>query len=311
MFDSVYSIETAILYLICGTILTISSFTVLFIFLCYKELRKGIYGMVIGTTLSEIYIGIHSVINAIVGLTSSDKTVTNACKIEAFLCVFFFTCWCLQNICIMILFVNRQLKRNSLAYFLHFLSIGLSFLLSALFYSNDLLGRSFNDSCFIIKSSNYAVIILASIFIFLFVLSIAYNIWYFICRDTSKDRSFINGYNYFILATSIFWLFMVTHVILISFFDIYSHKLSIMTIVMNNMCYLFISISRLRIEYIPLVLNGGPSNSKIINFLNYITCRNRLPKFKDIKKVLNVKFISSNINDTTDTIYSVMRTTEQ
>jgi hypothetical protein len=315
MFDSITQVETALLYIICGLILFISSFTVLVVFICYKELRHGIYSMIIGTTASEMYLGLHSITNGIYGLTRDDHSPINEiyCKTEGMFTVFFWSFWSILNISIMILYVKRKLKHSQLSRFLMVMSISVAAILAFLSYINGDTGISFSKTCFITPNKDLSTLLLAFLFYLQFAVSIIFNIWFFFCRDTSTDRSFINGYNYFLLITSCFWLFLVTHLVLVCFFDINNKILYYLALFLTHFCYIYMSIFRLQIEYVRIVFSQGPTTYKSLNCIFIVMGCYSKPKFKDIKKVLNIKYIESEgqINDTQDTIYShIMKSTD-
>lgn len=308
MFDSITGVETALLYIICGLILFISSFTVLVVFICYKELRHGIYSMIIGTTASEMYLGLHSITNGIYGLTRDPNTPINEiyCKTEGMLTVFFWSFWSILNISIMILYVKRKLTHSKLSRFLMAMSISVAAILAVLSYINDATGISFSKTCFITPNKEFSTFLLAMLFYLQFTLSIIFNIWFFFCRNKSTDRSFINGYNYFLLFSSCLWLFLVTHLVLVCFFDINNKVLYYLALFLTYFCYLYISIFRLQIEYVNIVFSQGPTTYKSLNCIFIVLGCFSKPKFKEIKKKLNIKYIESQgqINDTQDTIYT-------
>jgi hypothetical protein len=170
---------------------------------------------------------------------------------------------------------------------------------------NNTVGLSYAGTCFITSKGEYNVAVLGFIFYTLFLLSIVFNIWFLKYRDTSKDRNFINGYNYFILFTSFMWLPLVTHLILFCFWQINFEPLYYTALIFTHLCYLYISLFRLQIEYIQIVLSQGPSRLKWVNSILFLLGCYKKPKFKDIKRVLNVKYIETGqINDTQDTIFS-------
>jgi hypothetical protein len=315
MFDYINQVETALLYIICGLILFISSFTILIVFICYKELRHGIYSMIIGTAASEIYLGLHSILNGIYGLTRDPADPINEiyCKTEGMLTVFFWAFWSTLNISIMILLVKRKLKHSQLSKFLMGISILIAAILAIFTFINDAVGVSFAGTCFISKNDDYSTLLLVILFYTQCGLSIIFNIWFFYCRDTSKDRSFINGYNYFLLITSSLWLFLVTYMVMLCFFDINNKFMYYLALFLTNICYIYISVFRLQIEYVPIVFSQGPSNYKFLNCIFIVMGCSKKPKFKEIKRVLNIKYIETpgQINDTQDTIFShIMKTTD-
>jgi hypothetical protein len=213
MFESINEVETAVLYIICGLILIISNVAVFTVFICYRELRHGIYGMVLGTISSEIYLGLHALMAGAYSIYRNATTPMNMvfCKLDAMLTVFFWTFWTMQNFSIMILFKRRKLEHSKLSKVLFFLSITTSFVLSALLYINDDVGISFSGTCFINKNSQITTAILSGIFYFVFIATVLFNIWFLYWRDPSKDRNFINGYNYFLLITTLISTFTTTY----------------------------------------------------------------------------------------------------
>ncbi len=308
MFDSINEMETQIIYLLSGLILFLSSLSAFIVFICYRELRHGIYGMVLGTTASEAYIGLHSLISAIYSIYRNNTTPINMvyCKVEATLTVFFWTFWMTLNLCIMILFVKRKLEHSKLSRILFLFSTFFSITLSALLYMNDAIGLSFSGTCFIKKNTDFSTAVFASLFYLVFISSIILNIWFFFCRDSSKDRNFINGYNYFLLITSILSFFLNTYLLLLCFFDIDSIVLYYFSIIMTPICFIYISAFRIKIEYVQIMFSTGPTRYKSCNCLLFFLGMAKKPKFKEIKKVLNVKYVENTgrINDADETIYS-------
>lgn len=315
MFDSVTEIETALLYIISGSVLFVSSSMVFLIFICYKELRNGVYGLILGTTVCEVYFGIHSVINGIYGLTRTNNWKINMvyCQTEAMISVFFFNFWCFQNILTILLLVKRKLKRIKLTNLLTILSLLFSAIISIVMYLDNTLGESISDTCFISNVANFSTLIIIILVSLLFIFSVIFNIWFYFIRDTARDRSFINGYNCFIFFTSFLFMFVILHMVLISFFNLNSKAIYYIALSFTHMAYLYISYFRLQIEYVRIFLSQGPSASKIVNcFFFVFTCCSSKPKFKNIKRKLNVKYIETgNINDTDDTIFSqIMKTSD-
>ena len=139
------------------------------------------------------------------------------------------------------------------------------------------------------------------------MIAVIFNLWFCYCRDTSKDRSFINNFHYFVLITSFLWLFLITYTLL-SNFDTENKVFYYLALFNTNICYLVISFYRINIEYVKIVLAQGPTNSRFVNCFLFLFGFYKKPKFKEIKKVLNVKFVESgHINDTNETIFSVIK----
>ena len=67
---------------------------------------------------------------------------------------------------------------------------------------NNSLGVSEINSCFISKDANYSIIFLTVLVLLVLVVCISYNFWFYRLRNSTKDRSFINDYNYFIFFTA-------------------------------------------------------------------------------------------------------------
>ena len=301
-------IELSILFLICGSILFFVTLVVFIIFIGYKELRQGIYSILITTTLCEIYIGLHSIINAINGFTNKSST-DFFCYLDAFLTVFFLGYWLLHNFSIMFLYFTRQLDSNRLIKYLHIINLILASLLSISLHLTDSTGISFCNTCFLNKSSNISVALAIGLVYTFFLVSILYNLWFFCFRDSSKDRNIINGFNYFVLITSINWCFLVTNISMIGFFNTISNTFNYIVVVVMNLSFLYISYFRWKIEYVQIVLKNGPSYYNIINAFLFLICIFRRPKFKDIKKVVNVKVL--NVTDLDNTILSHIRKTSE
>jgi hypothetical protein len=301
--ETLNHIAIAIIFFLCGLFLFLSSLVVFVIFIGYRELRTGVYSIILLTTLSEIYFGLHSIIGSIsgiVGRTSADLF----CKIEAGLSVFFILNWCFQNLNLMLLIYMRKLGKTKFGKYLHLLTFIFSGLLVALIALDDSLGLSFYHSCFIKhQTKSLSVAFLIGVMFSLLLISLLYNLWYLCFRDKSVDRNIINSYNYFILLSSLAYFTFALDNALMNYFNIYSQAFNIVVIFMLCFCQIYIGYFRLQIEYVQVVLKSGPVNNRFLNALLLLICVYKRPKFKEIKKVVNVKFVS-NLNETENTIYS-------
>lgn len=308
MFESLTEVETAIIYLIIGLILFFSSLSVMIVFICYKELRHGIYGMIIGTFASEVYLGLHLVINGASGLTNSNETHLNSflCRFDGLTTIFFSCFWCTQNICIMYLSYERKLLYTKLTRISLFFSLMISIAISFISLFSTDLDAAYSDDCFIANvSSKSTILIVFSLFSIKFILSVLYNVWFFSYRDTSKDRSFINGYNYFLIVTSFLLEIFIFYALMLHLFGINSVALRYISFSCFFICCAYISYSRMQIEYIQILMSLGPSEWRIINLFKFLGCCYIKPKFKDMRKIMSVKLIAQhNQPDVDETIFN-------
>jgi len=293
--------------IIIGFILFFSSLCLMILFLCYKELRHGVYGMIIGTISSEVYIGFHLILNGFSGVISKNKEFFNSkyCDFDGAFTVFCFCFWCTQNICIMFLSIKRKLTDSKLTKILFFFSFTSSIIVAFIsFMANDI-GTSFGDTCFISKIDGFTLVLIFILFSFKLIASVTYNFWFYVYRDTSKDRRFINGYNFFLIITSLLISIFLIDVIIVYYYEIKSKPMNYVGVISFFICCLYISYFRLKIEYFTIFLEIGPTKYKILNLFMFLGCCYRKPKFREIKKFLNVKLIiQPNTPDLNDTIYS-------
>jgi hypothetical protein len=300
--ETINHIITALFIFICGIFLFFTSVIVFIIFIGYKELRSGVYSVIIAATFSEIYLGFHSIMNAINGF--ADRTeVDTICKVDSALSIFFIQNWCFQNFSIMFFIYIRKLEKSSWTKYIQVMTFVISGLSVALVALSDSLGLSFLHTCFISQSNSYSVALVLGIMVCLFLIALLYNLWYWCWRDRSLDRNIINSYNYFILITSTAYFILAVNIGLTNFCGISIKEFNISVIFILGACQLYIGYFRWRIEYVQHVLKSGPTKSNIVNGFLLLLCMYRRPKFKDIKKVVNVKFIN-NLNDSENTIYS-------
>jgi hypothetical protein len=307
MFESLTEVETAISYLIIGLILSFSSVSVMIVFLCYKELRHGIYGMIIGTFASEVYLGLHLVINGASGLINTNEKHLNSflCRFDGLTTIFFSCFWCTQNIFIMYLSYKRKLVLTRLTQISLFFSLIISLAISFISFFTTDLDTSYSDDCFIANiSSKFTISIVFALFSIKFIFSILYNFWFFFYRDTSKDRSFINGYNYFLIVTSFLLEIFIFYALMLHLFGINPVAMRYISFISFFICCVYISYSRMQIEYIQILISLGPSEWRIINLFKFLGCCYTKPKFKDMKKVLNIRLIiQPNLADLDETIF--------
>ena len=133
--------QNFVFYIFCitiGFILFFSSLCVMILFLCYKELRHGVYGMIIGTISSEVLIGFHILLNGFFGIffLKKESNNPNYCDFDGAFTVFCFCFWCTQNICIMFLSIKRKLTDSKLTKILFFLSFTSSITMTFISFMN-------------------------------------------------------------------------------------------------------------------------------------------------------------------------------
>jgi hypothetical protein len=301
--ESLKHIITDIYIFTTGAILLYTSLVVFTIFISYKELRSGVYGIIIATTFSEIYLGLHSVINAINGLFNRMEA-DSFCIADAAITTFFLILWCFMNLSIMMLIYLRKLERSKWGKFVHLTAFPLALLITLLVYVNDGLGLSIFHSCFVDNNTESASVALAlGIVMSVCLISLLYNFWYLCFRDKSIDRNIINSYNYYILLTSFSYTVLAVNIGMNNYFHINSKEFNLTSIFVIGLCQVYTGYFRWSIEYVQVVLKSGPSKNKLLNGLFLLTCMYKRPRFKDIRKVVNVKFVR-NFNDSENTIYS-------
>jgi hypothetical protein len=299
-----------VFYIFCitiGFILFFSSLCVMILFLCYKELRHGVYGMIIGTISSEVLIGFHTLLNGLSGIFSMNKETINPkyCNFDGTFTVFCFCFWCTQNICIMFLSIKRKLTDSKLTKILFFLSFTSSIIVAFISFNAYEEKTSVGETCFMSNFDGVTLVLIFILFSLKLIASVTYNFWFYVYRDTSKDRRFINGYNFFLIITSFLISILLIDVIVVYYYKIQSIPLNYVGGLSFFICCLYISYFRLKIEYFKIFLEIGPTKSKIINLFMFLGCCYRKPKFREIKKFLNVKLIiHPNTPDLNDTIYS-------
>jgi hypothetical protein len=297
MFETINQNETSIIYIIIGVILFFCSFVCLCVFLRYKEIRGGVYKMVIITIISNLYFGLHLILNGTLGLLDKNKTENTFCIFVSFMGVFFSIYWSLQNASIMIVFMIRQFLNTKLLLFFGVLSFLLSIISTSLFYFEEGLGKSFSNTCFItnsIPNSDSPIIILVyfSMLFVLLILSIVFNIWFYCFRDTSQDRNFINSYNNYFFLSSLFSMVPMANLILGFYIKtINMTVLNIITNVLTVISVIYICYFFMNIEYVYLVLAKGPSRWKFLNAIYFICRCYKGIKFSEIKKYLSIKLI--------------------
>lgn len=304
MQEFIEEIESPFLLLISGIILVSSNLIVFLIFSKNKELRSGIYGTVLATIIAELLVGIHSIIYPILKFSKIKIENTSFCIFESFISVFFSLFWVCENTSIMLLYLTRNIVKSKICRNLHIMSFFFSILISLTLLFNESLGLSSINTCFVKKESNHSLIFIASCFYFLFFLSVLFNIWFFKFRDTSKDRSFINGYNYFILISSFLNAAYFINMMIDYFVDTDVSFLNFISIIFLCLAYLYTAIFRIKIEHITLFFSDVEGKNKYKNILKFIICKYKLPKFKEIKKRLNVKFIETTDNEKDTMIYN-------
>lgn len=285
-------VQIPLLFMTSGIILLISDSIVFISFLKNKELRTGIYGTVLASILSELCVAIHSITYGFLNISKININ-QNFCIFESFISVFFSLFWVCENTSIMLLYLFRKIEKSRLCNYLHIFSFIFSISISFILLSYDCLGLSNIKTCFIKKESNASLFFIASCFYFLFFLSILYNIWFFKFRDTNKDRSFINGYNYFILISSFLNALYFLNLIIDFYVEEDLDFLNVVSILFLFIVSFYTAIFRIKIEYINLFFCDEDGNNKYKNILRFIFCKYTLPKFKDVKKRLNVKFIDT------------------
>lgn len=308
VFDSINTIEVSICYILAGIFLFSCSLIFSICFLCYTELRTGVYQLIVGSSLSEVFFGFHLLINGIYSLAriiSNEPIDKVYCKAEGFIVTIFLLLWVLQNIIIIILFYQRKLAHSTIAKLFHIIALVISLIISGAMYFDNAVGESITGSCFISESKSFLIIIIVVIFYIEILLAILYNIWFFKFRNKSVDRSIINGYNYYVLFTSFVWSGSITNIIIFNFSEKSSVILHAISILIPIVLCIYIGFFRLQVEYVQIILSLGHTNSKFFNAILLIFGCYKRPKFKEIKKVLNVKYIESlSINDSKDTIFS-------
>jgi hypothetical protein len=305
MFDTVRNVETNILNIVTGLILFICSFLTLIIFLSYKELRKGIYRFIISALFCEVYFGLNNVVTGIYNLFDLHNNENNlTCKLVGAFKAFFIVYWVLSNIAVLFISVYRKLSHRAINKYTKIIIFLISLIFANGLFFTGSTGNSFCDSCFIYKESeNFLVILIIIIFFFYFLISIYFNVWFFCLRNKSKDRSFINAQNYYVLVTgSINFIYFLT-VLLNNFGGGSSYTLNGITLISYNVNFILMCYFRIQIEYVTIVLKYGPTTSKFINAFLFIFRFYKKPNFRDIKKVLNVKLIDGDM-DFDESIYS-------
>ncbi len=292
MQEFIENIQLPLLFLTSGSLLLTSDLIVFISFLKNKELRTGIYGTVLASIISELCVAVHSILFGLLNLFKI-KVDGNLCIAESFLSVFFSLFWVCENTSIMLLFLFRKIGKSNLCNYLHIFSFVFSLSISLYLFFNKCLGLSVINTCFIKEGSDESLFFIACCFYFLFFLSILYNIWFFKYRDTNRDRSFLNGYNYFMLFSSFLNAFYFFNLVIDFFIDDNFDILNMICVIFLSISSVYTAIFRIKIEYINLFFCDEDGNNKYKNILKFIICKYTLPKFKDVKKRLNVKFIDT------------------
>jgi hypothetical protein len=306
--DSIENIELSILFSICGIILLYSTLLVFKVFVGYKELRSGIYSMILTTVFSEIIIGTHSILNGINGFINKN-TEDTFCKIDATIAVFFMSYWVFQHFAMMFLFKTRKLE-NYITRRVHYITTTLSISMTIFLFFTNSLGISHLNTCLVRNVDNAAIAVSISINYILTFMAILYNVWFFFFRDTSKDRNIINGFNYFVLGTSLGWSLYLTNLIMIAFFNTYSSVYNYFVVIILNLSLIYIAYFRTQIEYVELVLKAGPSRYMIVNSFLFLVCMYERPNFKNIKKLVSVKLIED-VNEIENTLFQHIKKTSE
>lgn len=304
MQEFIKEIESPFLLLTSGIILLLPNIVVFLIFSKNKELRSGIYGTVLATVIAELFVAFHSIFYSILTFSRVKIGKSSFCIFESFISVFFSLFWVCENASIMLLYLTRNIVKSKFCRNLHILSFLISLMISIILLLNDSLGLSSINTCFVKKESNYSLFFIASCFYFLFILSIMLNIWFFKYRDTNKDRSFINGYNYFILISSCLNAAYFMNLMIDYFVEADVSFLNFISIIFLFFASLYTAVFRIKIEHITLFFSDEEGKNKYKNILKFIICKYKLPQFKEIKKKLNVKFIDTTDNEKDTMIYN-------
>ena len=304
MQEFIEQIEFPFLLIISGIILFSSNLIVFLIFLKNKELRSGIYGTILATIFAELYVAFHSITYSILAFSRVKIGYSWFCIFESFISIFFSLFWVCENTSIMLLYLTRNIVKSKLCRNLHLTSFLFSLIISLILLLNESLGLSSINTCYIKKESNHSLFFIAGCFYFLFILSIMFNVWFFKFRDTNKDRSFINGYNYFILISSFLNAAYFFNLMIDYFVEADVSFLNFFSIIFLFFASLYTAIFRIKIEHITLFFSDEEGKNKYKNILKFIFCKYTLPKFKEIKKRLNVKFIDTTDNEKDKMIYN-------
>ncbi len=304
MQEFIEQIESPILLLTSGIILLTSNAVVFLIFIKNKELRSGIYGTVLATIIAELSVAFNSILYSILAFTRVKIVSSDFCIFEGFITVFFSIFWVCENTSIMLLYLTRNIVKSKLCRNLHIISFLFSLMISLILLFNESLGLSAINTCYVKKESNYSLFLIASCFYFLLFLSILFNIWFFKFRDSNKDRSFINGYNYFILISAFLNAAYFMNLMIDYFIEEDVSFLNFTSIIFLCFAYLYTAVFRIKIEHVTLFFSDEEGKSKYRNILKFFFCQYKLPQFKEIKKRLNVKFIETNDNQKDALIYS-------
>jgi len=304
MQEFIEKIQSPILLFTSGIILFTCDIIVFIVFINNKQLRTGIYYTVLMTIFGELIFALHSILMGIINFSGTNVKESSFCIAEGFFLVYFSVFWVCENTSIMLLYLTRKIEKSRLCKYLHFFSVLFSLMISLLLLFNDSLGSTAINTCFINEKTNHSLFFISACYFFLFILSILYNIWFFKLRDTKKDRSFINGYNYFMMITSFFYAFYFINLMIDYSVDSnvsFLYFISVFIIFINS---IYTSIFRIKIEHVTLFFCDEEGNNKYKNIFLFIICKYKLPKFKDVKKKLNVKFIDTNESQKSGLIYN-------
>jgi len=279
------------------------SIIVFITFIKTSELRRGIYGTILICVFCEIIFTLNSLKTSIAILSGFVTKQDLICTFEAAFSLFFLLLWLTENTSIMILFFLRKLESSKLCNLLHLISFLFSLIITSYMLMNNSLGVSEIHSCFISKEANHSIIFLTVLVLLVLVVCICYNFWFYRLRNSMKDRSFINEYNYFIFFTcflnGVYFINLTLEYSTGSDIKIFYYICIITNIVLS----LYNGIFRIRMEYITLFFSDEQGEGKYKNILKFLVFKYTLPKFKDIKKKLNVKYIQNIDENSDDMIY--------
>jgi hypothetical protein len=293
-----------ILLLLTSLFQLIISLIVFISFIKSTELRNGIYGTILICIFCEITFTLNSLKTSITILSGHITKEDLICTCEAIFSLFFVLLWLTENTSIMILFFLRKLESNKLCNLLHLISFLFSLIITIYMLINNSLGVSEINSCFISKEANYSIIFLTVLVLLVLVVCISYNFWFYRLRNSTKDRSFINDYNYFIFFTCFLNGIYFVNLTLEYTIDNNEEKaFYFICIITNIILSIYVGIFRIRMEYISLFFSDEKGEGKYKNILKFLVFKYTLPKFKEIKKRLNVKFIKNIDDNSNDMIY--------
>lgn len=280
-----------LLLFITSLFLLVTSIVVFIVFIKNKELTKGIYSTILICISCEIIFALNHIKTSLALLAGIKLTNNFWCIWEAGFCLFFHLFWLSENCSIILLFFLRKLQRSKICNLLHFISFIFSLMITLFMLFNNSLGISMGKSCFISKEANSSIIFLTILVLFVLFLSIFFNFWFYKLRNSFKDRSFINDYNTFIFFICLFKSIYFLNLTFEYFIGGHEEAFYYICFFANILLSVYTGIFRMRMEYITLFFSNDNGEGKYRNILRFISCKYKLPKFKEIKKRLNVKYI--------------------